>query len=645
MESHKIKVLIVDDDLQFLEMMKRRLENKNCSVQCAPDQKRALTFLINEIFHVVFIDCILNEGQGAEFIQEIKKILGDSVEIIMMSGIVPEKSLSSYIDLGIGDFLSKPISEKEIEENINRIREKYLYGNNQNILSKLFRKSSSDVQILKLLISLKKVKEYEFFLYLNKVLSSKESFNLQIQFNNKRHKIVCNKGEIVNYECDNSEMFLNRLLSKNFINEQEKNQLRGQSQAECVRTLLNGSILSAGQISNTKYDMLFEALKEISPGTEISLSVNLVSPEEEPFVLLNQSEYADLILIFLKQKFNNQLFPLFNKEIMEKSLIFEDNLPNYLPEIEGFLTDLKKGMRLQGIHNKYINDKNLFCSYLLYILLKGNVYLSEGNLNAQYHYLYERYKSLYKFINAVKSPEQMFSQLRGNPEKMKITADEAKSYYLYFVKHNHPDTIPFDIPKDLSDSITKVLSIVKKLYDIHNDPSLRSQEDQKKKQEILERDMLHAEKKKICERHLEKGDYEKAFSLIESTPEKIIEKELYWQLLYLWIHFTNNKTVNVNIKNVYKYIKNIKAKARDLSKEKLYYYITGLHYENNKNYANAELSYKKAKALDPTFQPCYPAIKRCSLQLLKNKQKEQPFIAKLKSFSLNDLKKNIKKTG
>lgn len=645
MKVNEIKALLVDDDPQFLKTMKESLENKNCLVQCVSNQQDALSTLVNEAFHVVFIDCILNSGQGVELVQDIKKMLGDSVEIIMMSGILTGKSLSNYIDLGISDFISKPISDKDIEENIKKVREKYVHESKKNLLAKLFTENNSDIQILKSLISLKQVKDYEFFFYLNSALLSKELFTINFKVNDKRHKIICKKGVITDYECDNTEIFLNKILSKNFITPQESEQLKGSSQSDCVQTLLNKCMLSSGQISDIKYNMFIETLKEIVPGVEISLEINMGNLKKESFALLDQSEYADLIFLVLKEKFSNQFSFLFDEKIMKKSLVFEKNLPNYLPEVESFLSDLKEGIKLQGIYNKYLNDKDTFCFYLLYILLKGNVYLSKNNTNLRHHYLYERYESLYKFINKIDKPKKLFLYLRALPMTDTLSAEENKETYLHFVKHNHPDTIPFDIPKDLTDLITKVLSKIKTFYDICSNPTLRIKEEKKKKKEKIEKEMILTEKKKICERHLEEEKYEKAFSLIRSMPRKTIDEEISWQLFYLWIHFKDKNNVNIDKKTVYKYTKNVQSQARELQKEKLYNYVMGLSYESKQNYKQAELFYKRTKMSDPTFQPCYPAIKRCSLKLLAEKKKNQLFIDKLRSFSLNDLKKNLKKSG
>ena len=641
MVTNKIKVLIVDDNPIFVGLMTKNLESKNCLVKSTSDQHTALSLLLNEIFHIVFIDCILHSGQGTDLTQMIRSSLGHSVEIIMMSGVVAEKSLSNYIDTGTCDFLSKPISDKELEENLNKVKDKIVYGSDQNILTKLFVKNDSDhLQKLKLLVSLSKAKDYEFFLYLNSLLSSKESLNVKFYLNNKKHTIYCNNGGIVNYESEISEDFLNKLLSKKLINNQEASQLRGQSQKNCVNSLLKYCILSSVQILDAKYDLLIEALKEIVPGMEVSFTVNLTVPEKDSFLLLNHSEYANLIFFFLKQKFNNHLFPLFNEEVMKKSLTFEGNVSHCLPEAEIFLSDLKSGMKLKGIYNKYTNDKSSFCIYLLYILLKGNVYFSESSMNIKYYYLYERYQSLYKFIEKINKSQKIFLYFSGLPS---INVYTAKNAYLNFIKHNHPDKFAFDLPKDLLNLIDKVLLKMKYFYDFISDPNVRTSEEKKKKQVAIKEEILFTEKKKIFERYLEKKQYEQAFVLIESIPQKAIDEDIYWQLLYLWLDFENTNK-KIEIVKVREYMKNVQKKANELTNEKLYHHILGLHYKKKNIYRQAQTCFLKAKALDPSFQAPYTGINQCSLELLKEKQNKNPLVFKLIN-SFNNLRKNKKKAG
>jgi len=249
---------------------------------------------------------------------------------------------------------------------------------------------------------------------------------------------------------------------------------------------------------------------------------------------------------------------------MDKSLICEKNLPNYIPDIDSFIYDIKNEMKLSGIYKKHINDTNSFYPYIIYILLKGNICLSQTNTHVQYYYLYEKYQNLYQFFNKFKQPQKVFSVLKGLPEETILNENEIKDSYLSFVRKNHTDTIPFDIPEDLSNLITKVLAKIKILYDFCSDHSIREEQEKQKKKEKMDREIILAEKKKICERHLEEQKYKKAFSLIETINQKTMNAELYWQLLYLWVHMkTKSITNQARAKS---YMKNVQAKSRELQK-------------------------------------------------------------------------------
>ncbi len=645
METNKIKVLVLDNDPRFLEIMKINLENKDCFVQCVSDPLQAMSLLINETFHIALIDCVLDSGQTTDLIQDINAILGNSVEIIMMSGIVPEGSLSDYVDQGgIRAFLPKPISNRELEENLKRIKEKYIYGNTQNILFKLFGETLSEIQILKFLTSLKKAKDYEFFLCLNEALLSKSNLVIQFQINNTNHKILCNEGVIIDYESNNSNDFLNKLLAKKIIEDSDTNSIRNQTQKEQCQILLKKFLISHGQVLETKYDLLIETLKQIVPGMDINITVQLgQNHQAKSLPLLSQSEFADLTFLLLNQKFKNHLYSIFDKEVMKTYLIFEKTSAKYLPESEALLSSLKSGMNITGAYDKHKNDKSFFCLFI-YILLKGNVKLSVKGANMKYYFLYERYKSFNKFIQRIDEPTNLFIKMSGFPDEYRITPDEVKKAYFHFLKHNHVDTLPQDIPKDLQKSINLLIQKIQRFYeDICNSDS-KLRQDKKEKKERVKQEILLAEKRKICERFLEDHQYQKAFSLIKTIPEKTMNEEIHWQMLFLWLHFKNkDRTIDIDQNTVTKYMKNIQSNVRDLNKNKFYQYILGLYYENKQKWEQAKLCFEKTKLLDPSFQPCYSAIKKSSLWILKNKKKEQSFMDKLQSFSLDQIKKHIKK--
>ena len=111
----KLNVLVVDDSQSFLKSFKTVLEQKDCVVQTTSTIGEACQMALNNVFHVVFIDCILLSQHGIDLAKKIREILGDSLEIVMMSGIIAGESITSFTDLNLFEFFKKPISRMKLD--------------------------------------------------------------------------------------------------------------------------------------------------------------------------------------------------------------------------------------------------------------------------------------------------------------------------------------------------------------------------------------------------------------------------------------------------------------------------------------------------------------------------------------------------
>ena len=329
---------------------------------------------------------------------------------------------------------------------------------------------------------------------------------------------------------------------------------------------------------------------------------------------------------------------------MNKHLIFKDKCSSYLPETKHFIDDLKDGLKLKGIYNKYIGDKNLFCFYIIYILLKGNTYLSEDNINVRHQHLYERYKKLYEFVSKKKSARDVFIKLAGGSGLQHLNPGEMKNLYNEFLQHNHPDKMGYNLPAQLLKLINKTITSLKDKYDQENDPSFMMEAEKKRKKEQIEQEILLSEKKKIIERDLETKNYKKAFSLLKTIPKKVLNEETDWQLFYLWLYFKKEDQFEMDQAEVHKFMKLIQAQKRDLQKNKLFHFVLGLYHFSKKNYEQANIYFTQAKSLDASFQPSYSEIKRSSVILLKEKKSKQTFVEKLKGLTLTNIKSELTKS-
>ena len=115
------RVLVVDDELDFLETIVKLLSKRNLKVMGAESGEKALELLENEPFEVVVLDIRMPGMDGIETLREIKK-RKPSTEVIMLTGHGSIESGLQGLQLGAYDYVMKPA---ELEDLVERIRKAF----------------------------------------------------------------------------------------------------------------------------------------------------------------------------------------------------------------------------------------------------------------------------------------------------------------------------------------------------------------------------------------------------------------------------------------------------------------------------------------------------------------------------------------
>jgi len=111
------KVLIVDDEKGFLDVLAERMQSRGMEVTTATSAKEALQKLEAETFDAIVLDLMMPEMGGIEALQRIKEKNPDS-EVILLTG-QPSVSIGvEAMKLGASDFLIKPADINELTEKI-----------------------------------------------------------------------------------------------------------------------------------------------------------------------------------------------------------------------------------------------------------------------------------------------------------------------------------------------------------------------------------------------------------------------------------------------------------------------------------------------------------------------------------------------
>ncbi len=117
------RVLIVDDEADFVEMFALRLEQQGEKVSTASSGQEALDVLSEKEIDVVILDIRMPGMDGIETLQEIKNRF-PIVEVILLTGHGSTETAVEGMKLGAFDYLMKPADHKEINEKLEQARKK-----------------------------------------------------------------------------------------------------------------------------------------------------------------------------------------------------------------------------------------------------------------------------------------------------------------------------------------------------------------------------------------------------------------------------------------------------------------------------------------------------------------------------------------
>lgn len=117
------KVLLVDDEQDFLETLSNRLEMRGLKVSAVTSGEQAVTEAQQQDYDAIVVDLSM---PGIDGLETLKRIKADNpnAEIIMLTGQASIRSGVEAMKLGAGDFLQKPVELSELMQKIDEAKNK-----------------------------------------------------------------------------------------------------------------------------------------------------------------------------------------------------------------------------------------------------------------------------------------------------------------------------------------------------------------------------------------------------------------------------------------------------------------------------------------------------------------------------------------
>ncbi len=110
-------ILLIDDEIEFVETLAERLELRGYSSKIAGDGEAGINLVANESFDIAILDLMMPGLNGLDTLKQIK-IIDKNLPVILLTGHGSTKDGMEGMRIGALDFLMKPLDINVLLEKI-----------------------------------------------------------------------------------------------------------------------------------------------------------------------------------------------------------------------------------------------------------------------------------------------------------------------------------------------------------------------------------------------------------------------------------------------------------------------------------------------------------------------------------------------
>ena len=143
----KSRLLLVDDEEQFVEALSERLSMRDYDITTSLTGEDAIEKIKNYNFDVVILDVRLPGIEGTEVLREIKS-LKPLTEVIMLTGHGTVEMAIEGMKLGAFDFLMKPCETEDLTAKIDKAHDRKAEQEDRIRSAKISHSASSPRSVL-----------------------------------------------------------------------------------------------------------------------------------------------------------------------------------------------------------------------------------------------------------------------------------------------------------------------------------------------------------------------------------------------------------------------------------------------------------------------------------------------------------------
>jgi two-component system sensor histidine kinase/response regulator len=118
-DEKKIRILIIDDDVGFRDLLRLHLSAAGYQVQVAEDGVTGGRALLAQTPDLIVSDVNMPFLDGFELLSLLRSDAGTaSIPVILLSGRSDGDTMAKAVELGAADYLTKPVTRDQLLESI-----------------------------------------------------------------------------------------------------------------------------------------------------------------------------------------------------------------------------------------------------------------------------------------------------------------------------------------------------------------------------------------------------------------------------------------------------------------------------------------------------------------------------------------------
>jgi DNA-binding NtrC family response regulator len=118
-KENQVRLLLVDDEEEYLEVLSKRMAKRGLSVLTAESGAAGIQALRRYDVDVAVVDLKMEDMDGLELLKIFKK-MDPELNVIILTGHGSEKAAREGLALGAFDYLTKPCDLAELLEKIRQ---------------------------------------------------------------------------------------------------------------------------------------------------------------------------------------------------------------------------------------------------------------------------------------------------------------------------------------------------------------------------------------------------------------------------------------------------------------------------------------------------------------------------------------------